>query len=193
LALGLQAPVVVGHSFGGAVAMGYALQFPGEVAGVVALSPIAFPEPRLEHFIFAPRVGLAGRVLNDSLNHTADPLLMPLLWRMTFAPQSVPPEFAAAFPFGTANSLESKHAEGRDAAWLNVGLTLSALNYWSCRTPVRVFGGAQDRVINNLVHGAAMARLLLNGTYTSLSGLGHMIHHFAQPQIVAAVNDLVPR
>jgi pimeloyl-ACP methyl ester carboxylesterase len=37
--LGVERPVLVGHSMGGAVAMTYAVTWPDEVAGVVALSP----------------------------------------------------------------------------------------------------------------------------------------------------------
>jgi pimeloyl-ACP methyl ester carboxylesterase len=35
----LNRPVLVGHSYGGAVALAYAIQFPNEIAGVVALAP----------------------------------------------------------------------------------------------------------------------------------------------------------
>src|ERR1700761_1114251 len=49
VALGLDRPVVVGHSFGATVALAYRLQFPADTAGVVAVSPIAAPEVRLEH------------------------------------------------------------------------------------------------------------------------------------------------
>ena len=35
-ALGLERPIIVGHSFGGALALAYGLRFPDEIAGVVA-------------------------------------------------------------------------------------------------------------------------------------------------------------
>ena len=78
-ALGLQPAVVVGHSHGGAVALAHALQFPDATPGVVALAPIAFPELRLEHLLFAPR-GMPGfgRALNQAASAALDPALLPL-------------------------------------------------------------------------------------------------------------------
>ena len=62
-ALGLSRPVICGHSYGGAVALAYGLAYPDEVSGIVALAPICFPEPRLEHLLFGPRaVPAAGDV-----------------------------------------------------------------------------------------------------------------------------------
>src|SRR4051812_40833398 len=94
----LERPIVIGHSHGGAVALAYALQFPGDLAGVVVLAPIAFPEHRLEHVLFAPR-GLwpTGPGLNQLASPTIDRLLLPLLWRAMFMPQEVPPRYAAVF------------------------------------------------------------------------------------------------
>lgn len=53
--LGTRRRIIVGHSFGGLVALAYAEQFPDAVSRLVLLSPIAFPEVRLEHSQFGPR------------------------------------------------------------------------------------------------------------------------------------------
>jgi pimeloyl-ACP methyl ester carboxylesterase len=91
LGLGLRRPVLLGHSYGTAVAMAHALQFPREIGGVVLLSPIAFPEIRLEHFLFAPR-GLPGpwQIVNRLLCATLDPVLLPLPWSAMILPQAMP-------------------------------------------------------------------------------------------------------
>lgn len=192
--LGLKRPVVIGHSHGGAVALAYALQFPRETAGVVALAPIAFPELRLEHLAFAPR-GLwpMGMAFNQLLSPTIDRLLLPLLWRAMFMPQAVPPRYAAVFPFAKAGRAAQTEAEGEDALLLNPGLVRSTMNYGRCDVPTRIFGGDRDLVVNNALHGQMAARLLPNGAYQTLPGLGHMLHHFAQAPIAQAVRDLVSR
>src|ERR1700710_2348967 len=63
--LGLQRPIIVGQSFGATLALNYAVMFPEEVAGILAISPIAFPEIRLEHLLFGPRatVGLGDLIV----------------------------------------------------------------------------------------------------------------------------------
>lgn len=188
----LERPIVIGHSHGGAVALAYALQFPQDIAGVVALAPIAFPELRLEHVAFAPR-GLwpMGPGLNQLVSSTIDRLLLPLLWRAMFMPQQIPPRYAAVFPFAKAGSVEQMEAEGEDSLLLNLGLVRSAMGYGTCAVPIRIFGGDQDLVVNNALHGQVAAALLPRGHYQNLPGLGHMLHHFAQAPIAQAVRDLV--
>lgn len=190
-ALGLERPVVVGHSFGGAVALAYAMRYGGDCAGVVALSPIAFPEVRLEHLLFAPRafpgpVGLASWSLSVGL----DPVMLPVLWRAMFQPQDMPDRFAAQFPFARAGRPGQTWADGQDAALLGAGLLWNAAGYSGCGVPVRVLTGDSDLVVNPAMHAERLAQALPRGHLTILPGLGHMIHHFAQPAITAAVRDL---
>ncbi|RAK56685.1 alpha/beta fold hydrolase [Phenylobacterium deserti] len=192
--LGLQRPVLVGHSFGGAVALAWAMQFPEDLRGVVALAPIAFPEVRLEHLLFAPRsTPIVGPLMNETLAAGIDKALLPILWSAMFKPQAIPERFASTFPFNEAGSRAQVEADGEDAAFLNAGLMLSTMNYPACRTPVRIFGGGADLVVNNNLHGKLLARLLPDGKYTDLEGLGHMVHHFAQAPIAEAVRDLAGR
>jgi pimeloyl-ACP methyl ester carboxylesterase len=192
--LGIERPVVIGHSHGGAVALAYALQFPQDVAGVVALAPIAFPELRLEHLVLAPRGAWPfGPLLNQLVSAGIDPLLLPVLWRAMFLPQAIPSRYAAVFPYAKAGSASQTEAEGEDSLLLNMGLVRSAMNYATCQVPIRIFGGDRDLVVNNAMHGSQAAKILPNGSFEWLPGLGHMLHHFAQAPIAQAARDLAAR
>lgn len=189
--LGLVRPVVVGHSFGGAVALAYAQRFPDDTAGVVALSPIAFPEPRLEQFLFGPRA-MPGPVgfWCHSLGRLTDPLLLPVLWRAMFLPQAMPAGFAERFPFALAARAGQMLAEAQDAALMAPGAAWNTAGYGACRTPVHILAGDRDLVVNTALHADGLARLLPHARLTKLPGLGHMIHHFAQPAIADAIREL---
>lgn len=187
--MGVERPVIVGHSFGGAVAMAYALRFPAQAAGVVALAPIAFPELRLEHLLFGWRATpMVGEWLSG-LATRVDEALLPALWGGMFAPQVTPAEFAAAFPFAVASSRREMKADGEEAAAMAADLARSALSYWTCRVPVRVLHGERDVVVNPM-HGRGLAFQVPDGRFESLPGLGHMAHHFAQERVLAAVDEL---
>jgi pimeloyl-ACP methyl ester carboxylesterase len=189
--LGLRRPMLIGHSHGGAVALAWALQNPDDVAAVLALAPIVFPEARLEHAIFAPRGAPGvGPLINFGLRTAVDEALVPVLRRAMFSPQALPPEVSRTFPLDTPRSLALLEAEGEDAILLNVGLARSAMNYWRCRTPVRILAGDRDVVVNNAQHGQVLARLLPNGAFETLPGLGHMLHHFAQDRIGRSLEEL---
>lgn len=194
LALGVRRPVVVGHSFGGAVALAYAMQFPDETAGVVALAPIVWPEPRLEMALFGPRAHPgAGDLLAQGASVTSDKIVLPLLWRAMFLPQAMPARFEQQFSFELAGGPDTSTATGEDSLAILTALWRSVLAYPTCRAPVLILGGDSDLVVNNMLHGAALAEMLPGGHFHSLPGLGHMLHHFAQDRVADAVRAVWQR
>lgn len=182
--LGISRPVVVGHSFGGAVAMAMAIQSPEKVAGVVALAPIAFPEPRLEVALLGPRAWPVSGAWLSGVSAIADAVLLPVMWRSMFLPQSMTPDFEGQVPFALAGGYSQVRADGHDALMMMGSLMGAAAAYDGCQTPVHVLQGDRDLVVNPAMHGRPLAAFLPNGEFTWLPGLGHMAHHFA-PEVVA--------
>lgn len=182
-ALGLERPVILGHSFGGSVALAYGLLYPDAVAGIVALAPVCFPEVRLEPILFGPRALPFGLGLSAGLNQVSDSGLLPLLWNTMFLPQTMPEAFLRVYPFGFAGRATQIVAEGEDALALGPALVRSAMAYPSYRVPVRLLAGSVDIVVNPLLHAALAAQMIPDAELTLLPGIGHMLHH-VQPDLV---------
>lgn len=188
--LGLERPVIVGHSFGCAVAMALAMEFPDSVSGVVLVAPIAFPEPRLEIMMFGARaLPFAGDWLS-LLAMSTDALMMPGLYNGMFLPQRMTPEFRAGFPFTMASGRSQLQADGQDALAMIESLTRSARRYATCQAPVHILQGDRDMVVNPLVHGRPLAAMLPRGRFTNLPGMGHMAHHFEPEAVAHAIAEL---
>src|SRR5215813_2646942 len=51
--LGVTCPTIVGHSWGGAMALDYAVQYPNEVSAIVLLAPAAYPDAGGDEFVRA--------------------------------------------------------------------------------------------------------------------------------------------
>ncbi len=184
-ATGMRRPTIVGHSFGGAVALAHGMAFPDETGGVVAISPICFPEVRLEHVLFGLRAApFAAEVLAPALRLT-DPVTLPILWPAMFLPQAMPDSFAAGFPFALAGRADRLVADGENANALFGDLTRSAAAYGSCRVPVHILCGSADIVTNPLAHGWRASWQIPGARFEWLHGMGHMLHHF-RPDAVAA-------
>lgn len=189
-AMGLSRPTIVGHSFGGAVALAHGMAFPDECGGVVAISPICFPEVRLEHFLFGLRAApIAAEVLAPALRVT-DPVTLPILWPAMFLPQAMPARFEAEFPFHLAGRADRLVADGENANSLFGDLTRSALGYGTCRVPTHVLCGSADVVTNPLLHGRRAAWSIPGARFTWLLGLGHMLHHFRPDAVVKAALEV---
>ena len=191
-ALGLERPVICGHSFGGAVALAYAMAHPDEIAGAVALAPICFPEPRLEQVLFGPRaVPVAGDLLSRAMGATLDPALLRALCRAMFLPQAMPRAFAAAFPFAQAARPDQTVSAGENAMALWPDLLRSAMGYAGCRAPVRILCGTADIVVNGFTQGGPAAALIPTARIGWLAGAGHMLHHAHPDAVVDAVASLL--
>lgn len=99
LRLGIDRPIIVGHSWGCLVALALAMDYPNDVAGLVLMSGYYFPTARADVPIFAPP---AIPVIGDIMRYTVSPLIArmmaPHIIAKMFAPRAVPPRFSAEFP-----------------------------------------------------------------------------------------------
>ncbi len=190
-ALDLGPAVVLGHSFGGAVAMAMAMVAPERVRGVLAISPIVFPELRLEHLLFGARaLPFMGEVIGYGPGRWMDAALLPLLWPAMFAPQIMPPRFAAHYPFALASRPGPMLALGEEAVLALPDLAANAPRYRSCKVPLEVFAGSRDWVTPPWGQAPALAAAVPGAKLRRLPGLGHMVHHFAVDDLAEAVARL---
>jgi pimeloyl-ACP methyl ester carboxylesterase len=189
-ALGLVKPTLVGHSLGGAVALAHAMAYPEDTGGVVAVSPICYPEPRLEQMLFGPR---AFPIWGDALSRLLAPVdagLLPMLWRSMFLPHAMPERFASEFPFALAGQARTLTADGESANRFWGDLTRSALGYATCRVPVRILGGSADIVTNQALHGSLAAMQIPGARFRWFPGDGHMLHHFHPEAVLEAAREV---
>jgi pimeloyl-ACP methyl ester carboxylesterase len=97
--LGIERPIVVGHSWGTLVALALGLDHPRSVSGLVLVSGYYYPTPRMDGVLAIPA---ATPMLGDLLNHTLTPFIgeaiAPRLIDKMFSPQGVSPKFTKEFP-----------------------------------------------------------------------------------------------
>lgn len=190
-ALGIERPVLVGHSFGAVVALSYAMEWPDEVAGLVLISPLILPEPRLEHLLFGARAApVSGDFIAHGPGRGQDAAMLPILWEMMFKPQPMPAIFRDQFPFDLANNAEAMQAMGEDSMQAAPRLTWNLARLSTCRVRTHIFVGAADLVVDPMKHGALAAAAMPRVRFRVLPGMGHMVHHFHPHMIAQAVAEI---
>ena len=191
--LGVERPLLVGHSFGALVASAWASAYPGEVSGLLLISPIAFHEFRvLEHSVFAPRsLPVFGPVLAQMAAPTLDVAMLPLVQKIMFAPHDPPADWLDRYPYDQILTEGATVAEGEDAAAIFPGSPIGLVNYMAVTAPVRMLTGERDHVVYPIRHAKRLACLLPEAELMVRLDVGHMLHHTASDSLFAVVDELL--
>jgi pimeloyl-ACP methyl ester carboxylesterase len=185
--LGVERPIVVGHSWGAFVALALALEHPAEVRSLVLLSGYYFPTVRFDVPMLSPP---AIPILGDILRYTISPLLGKLFWpvllRRFFGPAPVPSRFAA-FPLRLALRPSQLLAGASENALMIPVANALRRRYRELKLPVVIVAGADDQHVNVERQSARLHRELPGSELRLIPGVGHMIHHLAPEQVMQAI------
>jgi pimeloyl-ACP methyl ester carboxylesterase len=189
--LGIDRAIVVGHSWGGALALRLALDHPQRIAGLVLLAPPLYP---LFHGVTWFYELMATPVLGGLIAHT---MLLPVgvlfigvgFWG-AFLPQMPPRRYLRSA--GTLLSLRPKTflANSRDIADLKISIPLQTARYAKLAVPTTIITGDRDLIVAARQHAIAFARAVPSAKLIVLPGVGHMLHHAAAERVVAEIEKM---
>jgi pimeloyl-ACP methyl ester carboxylesterase len=188
--LGVERPILVGHSWGGALALIYALSYPDAVSGLVLLAPAAYESD--DGVSFLSKLP-AWPVIGDILNTLFTPLLSAWMVRTelarAFAPDKVPKRYLR-------HTLAEWTQPGKvkwyslDEAMLNTSLARFAPDYATLRLPVAIVTGDSDLIVPAKENAFRLAGLLPHAKLQVLEKAGHQIP-FVRPEAVVAAVGMV--
>ena len=187
--LGVERPVVVGHSWATLVALAWALQALQEVAGLVLASGYYYPSRRLDVALVTPG---AVPLLGDVLNHTVSPPLtqmtLPGTLRKMFAPRRVPDRFSDVFPRALIPRPEQIRAMSQEGAIMVAAAAALRRHYGGFSCPSVVITGDADRVVDPEDQSIRLAHELNDAELRIVPGAGHMVHHAVPLEVAEAIN-----
>lgn len=191
-ALGLRDPLLAGQSYGGAVALAWALEAPPPALVLIAAPALPWPgsldpwyrlnsHPALRRLIvplasaWVPQAHV-DRVIGSIF--TPDPV-----------PEGYVETIGAALSVRPA-TLAANVAQVND---LRPQLVAMAPRYAGLRLPVEIVHGDADTIVPLAVHSQPLAGLLPQAALSVLAGAGHMPHHSRLPQVLAAIDRAAGR
>jgi pimeloyl-ACP methyl ester carboxylesterase len=188
--LGVERPVLFGHSFGALVALAFALAFPADTRGVVLASGYYFPTARIDvPFMASPAIPLLG----DLMRHTVSPLIARASWphrlKLLFSPAPVPRYFEI-FPTWMALRPSQLRAAAEEAALLVPSTVRMQRHYGALGAldvPAVIVAGAQDRYVDPSRHSAELARRIAHRELVISPRAGHMVHHVDPRRVIHAI------
>lgn len=190
--LGADRPLVLGHSYGGAVAMAWALEEPA--AGIVLVSGATMPWPGpLQRYyrVFGSPLGSAlgaplvsAFVSRDRIEQALDGV---------FAPATVDPGYINGAAVPLATRVDTFRANARQVRALRPHVVEMSARYGTIDLPVEVLHGTADTTVWASIHAEPITDLLPNANLTLLDGVGHAPHHVAPLPIIEAIDRLAKR
>lgn len=188
--IGIRAPIVVGHSFGGAVALGWALERPDDTAALVLLGGVSHPWPGELDLIYrvnGSRIG--GATIVPLITAFAGEERINDAVRGIFAPDPVPPGYLRHVGAGLSLRRASLRANAQQVKALRPEVRDMARHYHTLTMPAEVLHGTADTTVGLSIHAERLVADMPGAVLTRMEGVGHMPHH-ADP---AAVVDAIDR
>lgn len=192
--LGAERPIVVGQSYGGAVALAWAVHHPDRLAALVPVAAASHPwEVPLDLFYRVTSSRLGGLLAVPLLTAWVPPALVDRALEEVFAPQPVPPGYAAHFGPGLTLRRGTLRANAAQRASLLAEIVALAPFYDRIAVPTEIVHGTADVTVDPGLHSDTLVRRIPGARLTRLDGIGHMPQHVAAPQVAAAIDRAAAR
>ena len=192
--LGADRPIVMGQSYGGAVALAWAVHFPKSIAALVPVAAASNPwDTPLDPFyrVTSSRLGsafvvpmLTAFVSDDRIDQTLESI---------FAPQGVPDGYGDYVGAGLTLRRKSLRANADQRASILPEIEALHARYGEISIPTEIVHGTADTTVGLEIHSEKLVRQIPGAVLTRLEGIGHMPHHAAEDQIVAAIDRAAER
>lgn len=190
--IGVENPVVLGQSYGGTVALAWALQAPP--AALVLVSSPSLPWPGELDIWYRVTASTVGRA---TLLPLASALVTHGFVRRAvegvFAPQPAPEGYADHLGI---DLILRKGSMATNAAQINaLRPQVEAMqdDYARLTLPVELVHGDADTIVPLDIHSRPLTEILPNAHLTVLEGVGHMPHHTHPDAVIAAIDRAAAR
>ena len=188
--MGVERPIVLGHSWGTLVALAMALDFPKYVRAITLVSGYYYPSWRPDVIpMSAPAIPGFGHLLR----YTIAPLLGRLMWpglvKQMFSPEPVPERFRQ-IPKWMALRPSQLGASAAETAMMVPSAKRLSERYGELTLPIAVIAGTGDKVCDMEHNALRFNEEVQHAELVIEAGVGHMAHYADPARIMDALSRL---
>ncbi|MGF1457081.1 MAG: alpha/beta fold hydrolase [Alphaproteobacteria bacterium] len=189
--LGVERPLVVGHSWSGAVVMALLLNHGEAIAGGVTLGGATHPWPGGPSWYNSlSLMPVVGTLFRWTLVPLAGPFMLPAGIDSNFAPNDPVPDYAVRAGMPLLFRPHQFRANAEDSVYLKNAVARMSVEYGRIDTPLLVITGDADSTVSPKRHSRAVAAQVPGARLVILDGVGHMPHQVRTDRVVAEVEAL---
>jgi len=193
--VGIGRAIVVGHSFGGAVATAFARRHPERTLGLVFLAPATHPWPggATAWYYKLTAIPVIGRLFSETLAYPAGRLRIGDATACVFSPNRVPDGYVDEASIPLVLRPPAFRANARDVAQLYDYVRAAAPAYREIAAPAVVISGDRDKVVYAAIHSVGLERDIPGAELVWVRNLGHKPDWIAPDLVVGAIEKAAGR
>ena len=178
LARGAERPIIVGQSFGGAVALALGLQHQAELAGLVLLAPVSHEWPGgVAWYNRAAGIPVIGGLLVRSVLPFYGPATIDGSIKAAFAPLDPPENYILRSGVELLFRPRNFASNAEDLRFLKRQVIQQQHRYTELALPVMIVASEDDSTVSTRLHAEALAREVQRADFVRLKTGGHPLQH----------------
>ena len=190
-ALEIPEAVVVGHSWGGAIAMRLGMDHPQRVTGLVLVAPaLSAWIGEAAWFNTFTHIPLVGPLMTRLIAPLTGQAQLEGGSRRAFHPEPLPEGYVAASKLPLFLRPSAWKANAEDMARVNHHLEAQEIRYGEIAAPAIFLAGKADTVLWSKRHSGAAAARMADAELIYVKGAGHNLHHHHPGKVAEAVREV---
>ena len=192
--IGVEKPIVLGQSYGGAVALAWALEHPDSLSALVLVASPSQPWDGSVPGLYQ----MNGSAIGSTL---AVPIITAFVPRSyieeqidaVFDPEQGPEGYGDYVGAELAARRISLRANAEHRVHLLAEITAQQPFYPQLTLPIEMIHGEADTTVPLSIHALPFSRQVASANLTTLPGIGHLPHHTAEAETLAAIDRAARR
>jgi pimeloyl-ACP methyl ester carboxylesterase len=184
--LSIEKPLLVGHSWGGALALAAALKYEDELSGLVLLAPAAYPSESNEWWTVLPHIPWLGSLLVKTFAPLIGRGIVRESLKEAYHPEPVQEDYlrSAAILWTRPEQVKACAADDRS---LNDSLEVLSERYAEIRLPVVIVTGDSDLLLEPKSQSHRLHQTIPGSELIVLQGTGHQIPQTRPESVIDAI------
>ncbi|KAB7615576.1 alpha/beta hydrolase [Amylibacter sp. SFDW26] len=190
--LGIKEAHIIGYSFGGALALNWALEKPDFIKGLVLVSSVSMPWPGEVHLNY--RI-MSKPVIGPAVMAAATAYLSDDYFRSSyasiFAPHPAPDAFMDHIGVNMSVRYKSFVENSRQLTDMRPQIVEQSKRYPSLKMPITLIHGIDDTSVPLQIHSQEFVKIVPQAMLQTIAGMGHAALQLAPKDVIQAIDIMI--
>lgn len=190
--LQIESAVIVGHSFGGALASAFGVLYPEKTTGLVLLAPVTHPwYTGVDWHYDLGNTPVLGWLFSNTLAPVAGHFIYPNAIRRLFLPNEMPADYKETSATKLALVPVNFHSNAKDIARVQAHVETFHTRYGEIQKPVHIYHGDADDVVSLKIHSIdGLSKDIKHSKLFILKDVGHKPDYVASKDIMDSIREI---